>query len=154
MDDGDVGRVLVMSDEPARGDELAAALRSDRLAVLAVGDVPTACERLRSDVFDVVVADVRAPDFGALAVLRSALQARHPVRAVFVFLDPAATSKATESAIREAAFACLQRTAGADGVRRHVRAALDAQRAHAEMYEAAGGIRAAAGGSSWNGGRG
>ena len=153
MDGGDVERVLVVSDEPVRARELADALANETLTTFAVGEVAAACARLRQERFDAVVADMQVPDFSCVAVLRCAAAAQPPARVICVFGGPA-LSRTTWSAIREVAFACLDREAGVEGVREQVQAALAAQQALTEMYRTGSGSRVAAGGRSWQGGRG
>ena len=153
MAGGEVERVLVISDEPVRARELADALANDTLTTFAVGEVAAACARLRQERFDAVVADMQIPDFSCVAVLRCAAAAQPPARVICVFGGPA-SSRTTWSAIREVAFAGLEREAGVEGVREQLQAALDAQLALTGMYRTGGGSRVAAGRRSWQGGRG
>ena len=153
MDGGNVGRVLVVSDEPERARELAAALTADDLKVQALSELAAACASVRREHFDVVVADLWSPDFSCVALLRCAASAQPPARVVCMF-GAAASSRTTWLAIREAAFACLRREAGASAVREQVQAALDAHLELTQMYQASGGSRAVASTASREGGRG
>ena len=157
MDGVSVGRVLVVCDVRERAEARAAALVRAGVAALATGEVATACERLRREAFDAVVADLGASELSCLAVVRSAARAQPPVRVVCLIPDNSLGTRAGVSAIREAAFACLPSDAHPEQVLASVREALDARRALASIGEPAGGSRGAVrpephhsgGGQSW-----
>ncbi|WP_229067392.1 response regulator transcription factor [Actinoplanes sp. DH11] len=71
-------RVLVVEDEPAIADAVAARLRAEGFAVRVVGDGPAAVEAARTSLPDVVVLDVMLPGFDGLEVCRR-IQADRPV---------------------------------------------------------------------------
>jgi DNA-binding response OmpR family regulator len=71
-------RVLVVEDERAIADAVAARLRAEGFLVQIVGDGPSAVEAVRSDPPDVMVLDVMLPGFDGLEVCRR-IQAERPV---------------------------------------------------------------------------
>jgi DNA-binding response OmpR family regulator len=71
-------RVLVVEDDRAIADAVAARLRAEGFLVQIVGDGPSAVEAARRDPPDVVVLDVMLPGFDGLEVCRR-IQAERPV---------------------------------------------------------------------------
>ncbi|GIF11432.1 response regulator transcription factor [Actinoplanes teichomyceticus] len=71
-------RVLVVEDERAIADAVAARLRAEGLRVQIVGDGPSAVEAARHNPPDVIVLDVMLPGFDGLEVCRR-IQAERPV---------------------------------------------------------------------------
>ncbi|BBH65348.1 DNA-binding response regulator [Actinoplanes sp. OR16] len=71
-------RVLVVEDERAIADAVAARLRAEGFAVEIAGDGPAAVEAARTGRPDVVVLDVMLPGFDGLEVCRR-IQAERPV---------------------------------------------------------------------------
>ncbi|BAL93245.1 putative two-component system response regulator [Actinoplanes missouriensis 431] len=71
-------RVLVVEDERAIADAVAARLRAEGFAVQIAGDGPSAVEAARTTRPDVVVLDVMLPGFDGLEVCRR-IQAERPV---------------------------------------------------------------------------
>ncbi|HWS38192.1 MAG TPA: response regulator transcription factor [Actinoplanes sp.] len=71
-------RVLVVEDERAIADAVAARLRAEGFRVQVVGDGPSAVAAARQDPPDVIVLDVMLPGFDGLEVCRR-IQAERPV---------------------------------------------------------------------------
>jgi DNA-binding response OmpR family regulator len=71
-------RVLVVEDERAIADAVAARLRAEGFLVQVVGDGPSAVETARNTHPDVIVLDVMLPGFDGLEVCRR-IQAERPV---------------------------------------------------------------------------
>ena len=157
MGDGGGGRVLLVTDELSRAKVHAAELARAGITTVATNEVAAACERLRDEPFDVVVADLGESELSYLAVVRGAARAQPPTRVVCLLPDVSSGTHAGSSAIREAAFACLPHGADAERVVLSVRAAMEAHRAFTSMSGTAGRDRVAraevpgygGGGVSW-----
>ena len=137
MGDGGSGRVLVVSDVLSRTEAHGAWLAREGIATLTTNEVAAACERLRAEAFDAVLADLGASEVSCLAVVRSAARAQPPARVVCIVPEGSSGTRAGGSAIREAEFACLLRGTAAERVVQSVLAAMEAHRTFASMSGAA-----------------
>ncbi|MDA1061997.1 MAG: hypothetical protein O2895_03695 [Chloroflexi bacterium] len=133
MGDAIGGRVLVVSDELARAQAHAAELARGGVATFATNEVAAACERLRDEVFDAVVADLGESELSCLAVVRSAARAQPPVRVVCILSEARAGTQAGGWAIREAAFACLPHDVATQDIVLSVSSAMEAHRVFTSM---------------------
>lgn len=154
MGDGGAGRVLIVGDTLARADARASELAGGGVEAVVAGEVALGCELLRSQRFDVVVADLGSSELGCLAIVRGASRAQPPVRAVCLLPEGVPASRTGSSAIREAAFACLPQGSAAAEVRASVEAALRAQGALASLGTAVEPRQVTVGGGAIEVGRG
>ena len=125
--------MLIVSDELSRAEAHGAELAREGIATVATNEVATACERLRHEPFDAVVADLGESELSCLAVVRSAVRAQPSARVVCIVPESASGTRAGGSAICDAAFACFPRGTDAVCVVQSVVAALEVHRAFGSM---------------------
>ena len=87
-----MARVLIADDEPKLGTLLAEALELDGHQTVRVASGDEALARLRAQVFDVVVTDLRMPGVDGLEVLRAARAIPSPPEVVLMTAHATAES--------------------------------------------------------------
>jgi DNA-binding NtrC family response regulator len=109
-------RILIADDEPAIANGLSAILGDDGYDIEAVGDGQKALDRLTTDTFAVVLADLKMPKLDGLQLLKE-LQARQLATECIIITGQATVDSAVQ-AIREGAYDYIEKPLTADKLTR------------------------------------
>jgi two-component system, NtrC family, response regulator HydG len=109
-------RILIADDEPAIANGLSAILGDDGYDIEAVGDGQKALDRLTTDTFAVVLADLKMPKLDGLQLLKE-LQARQVATECIIITGQATVDSAVQ-AIREGAYDYIEKPLTADKLAR------------------------------------
>jgi DNA-binding NtrC family response regulator len=109
-------RILIADDEPAIANGLSAILGDDGYDIEAVGDGQKALDRLTTDTFAVVLADLKMPKLDGLQLLKE-LQARQVATECIIITGQATVDSAVQ-AIREGAYDYIEKPLTADKLTR------------------------------------
>ena len=123
-------RLLVVDDEPSMRDMLRIVLRKDGYDVHVASNGREAVAALEQDVFDLVLTDIRLPDFDGVQVLREA-KARNPDIVALTMTAYASTETAVE-ALRLGAADYFTKPFNMDELRLKVRQHLESRRLRVE----------------------
>jgi two-component system response regulator PilR (NtrC family) len=119
-------RVLVVDDEPSMRELLGVVLRKDAYDVVLVDGGEAAIEALRTEVFDLVITDLRMRKVDGLAVLRAAKE-HSPQTVVLVVTAYASTETAVE-AMKAGAYDYITKPFKLDEIRLTIAKALERKR--------------------------
>ncbi len=119
----EIGRVLIVDDDPEIADVLSALLKKDGHEVMVCASGGTAVSAGREERFDVVLADIRLPDMDGMAVLR-AFQESSPESAV-ILMTAFGTVETAIQAIKAGAYDYVPKPFKLDEVRIAVERALE-----------------------------
>ncbi len=120
------GRVLIVDDEPRMTASLQALLESDGHETVTANSGQDAIDKLKSGVFDVVLADVRMPEVDGIDVLRAARDVE-PDRPV-VLMTAYASLETAVAALNDGAYDYLLKPIDLTEMRLTVRRAVEKRR--------------------------
>lgn len=117
-------KILILDDEPIVGKRLGPALDDMGCQTETFTDPKSALERLRDQVFDIVVTDIRMDDIDGIAVLEEVMQRSPKTRVIMI--TGYATMEVAREALAKGAFDFLAKPFKPDQLREMIgRAALE-----------------------------
>jgi two-component system response regulator HydG len=123
-------RILLVEDDPEMMDLVREHLESEGHIVAAVGRGADAIARLRDEVFDMVLTDLRLPDTDGMEVLRASHEARRDVPVILI--TAFGTIEAAIHAIRQGAYDFVTKPFALDEISLLVSKASEARRLREE----------------------
>jgi two-component system response regulator PilR (NtrC family) len=120
------GRVLVVDDEKSMREILEIFLRNEDYDVSVAADGKSAVESIRSDIFDLIISDMKMPKMGGLELLKNVKESSPDT--VFVVMTAFGTTESAVEAMKLGAYDYIQKPFQMDDIRLVVKNALEKQK--------------------------
>ena len=119
-------RILVVDDEKSMREILEIFLENEGYSVSAANNGESAVEALRSDIFDLIISDMKMPKMGGLELLKNVKESSPDT--IFVVMTAFGTTESAVEAMKLGAYDYIQKPFQMDDIRLVVKNALDKQK--------------------------
>ena len=120
------GRILVVDDEKSMREILEIFLENEGYFVSVANNGETAVEALKSDIFDLIISDMKMPRMGGLELLKNVKESSPDT--VFVVMTAFGTTESAVEAMKLGAYDYIQKPFKMDDIRLVVKNALEKQK--------------------------